>query len=166
MIIFYLDTSAFIKRYKTEDGSEFIDKLFDTLERANRVSTSFLGVLEFVSACRRLVKGKKIDAETFGDMLANFLDDVEYYYILQPLDNEVVAYAIERIMGHALRSADSIHLATALELEKTLKDLVEDFVFVAADKELCQAAEKEGLKVINPLEENASNKLLNLLNFP
>ena len=31
MTIFYLDTSALVKRYKTEEGSDIIDNLYDNL---------------------------------------------------------------------------------------------------------------------------------------
>jgi predicted nucleic acid-binding protein len=54
MTIFYLDTSALVKRYKTEEGSDMIDNLYDNLPRGHSMATSFLTVLEFVSAIRRL----------------------------------------------------------------------------------------------------------------
>ena len=60
MTIFYLDTSALVKRYKTEEGSDIIDCLYDNLPRGNSMATSFLTVLEFVSAIRRLLKGNRI----------------------------------------------------------------------------------------------------------
>ena len=33
MAVFYLDTSALVKRYKTEEGSDIIDYLYDNLPR-------------------------------------------------------------------------------------------------------------------------------------
>lgn len=56
MTVFYLDTSALVKRYKTEEGSDIIDYLYDNLPRGHSLATSFLTVLEFVSAIRRLLK--------------------------------------------------------------------------------------------------------------
>jgi len=32
MTVFYLDTSAIVKRYRTEKGTEFIDRLFKEIE--------------------------------------------------------------------------------------------------------------------------------------
>ncbi|MBU4374341.1 MAG: hypothetical protein KKD69_06555 [Euryarchaeota archaeon] len=50
MTVFYLDTSALVKRYKTEEGSEAIDHLYEELPMGSHLATSFLSVLEFVSA--------------------------------------------------------------------------------------------------------------------
>ncbi|MDZ4185444.1 MAG: hypothetical protein U1D97_10755 [Desulfuromonadales bacterium] len=58
---------------------------------------------------------------------------------------------IEALIGrHALRGADSIHLATALWLKKATKTPI---VFVASDHELLTAAHAERLKILNPSEE-------------
>lgn len=51
------------------------------------------------------------------------------------------------IARHALRGADSIHLATALWLRKTTRSPV---VFVASDSELLNAARAERLTTLNP----------------
>lgn len=67
MTVFYLDTSAIVKRYRTEEGTEFIDRLFEKIEKSkHRLATSFLSVLEFISALRRLLKAKEITRETFS----------------------------------------------------------------------------------------------------
>ena len=47
MAAFYLDTSALAKRYKTEEGSDIIDYLYDNLPKGHSLATSFLTVLEF-----------------------------------------------------------------------------------------------------------------------
>ena len=47
MAVFYLDTSALVKRYKTEEGSDIIDYLYDNLPKGHSLATSFLTVLEF-----------------------------------------------------------------------------------------------------------------------
>ena len=74
MTVFYLDTSAIVKRYRTEKGTEFIDRLFKEIEISeHRLATSFLAVLEFVSAFRKLVKAREISQEIFIDSLARFV---------------------------------------------------------------------------------------------
>lgn len=60
MTVFYLDTSALVKRYKTEEGSEAIDHLYEELPMGSHLATSFLSVLEFVSAIRRLLTANSI----------------------------------------------------------------------------------------------------------
>ncbi|MFQ6117784.1 MAG: type II toxin-antitoxin system VapC family toxin [Candidatus Bipolaricaulia bacterium] len=159
MPTFYFDTSAVVKRYKTEEGTEFVDQLFSLLEKSDRAATSFLTVLEFISAGRRLLKAGEITTEDFESMLGNFLTDVEKHFILRALDNSIIADAIDKVVKHALRSADSVQLATAVEVGSLLKEAGEEFIFVAGDDELCKAARAERLDVINPREKDALRKL-------
>ena len=44
MTVFYLDTSALVKRYKTEEGTDIIDYLYDNLPKGHSLATSFLTV--------------------------------------------------------------------------------------------------------------------------
>ena len=77
MTIFYLDTSALVKRYKAEEGSDIIDYLYDNLPRGHSMATSFLTVLEFVSAIRRLQKGNRISQDDFELMKAGRRENLE-----------------------------------------------------------------------------------------
>ena len=163
MIVFYLDTSAFVKRYRTEKGTEVMDQIFALLDldASKKASTSMLGVLEFVSACSRLQKNQEIEADDFNNLFAQFLEDLEKYYLIRPLNDQVVVAGIKEIIEHRLKSADSLHLATALRLERILGDenLV---VFVTADEELFKAAREEGIETINPCRKGVSKKIQNL----
>lgn len=159
MVTFYLDTSAFVKRYKIEEGTGFIDKLFESLETPDKAATSFFGVLEFISACRRLLKAGEIDSEEFNNMMANFLEDAEKYYIFHSIDDDIVSRGVEKIIEHAIKSADSLHLATATEMKKLLEEAEETFIFIADDEELCESAKAEELATVNPREEKAWEKL-------
>jgi len=62
-------------------------------------------------------------------------------------------------MKHAIKTADSIHLASAIKLRDILKRSKETLIFVGDDEELCTAALNERMKVINPREEGARQKL-------
>lgn len=160
MTVFYLDTSAIVKRYRTEKGTEFIDRLFKEIETSeHRLATSFLAVLEFVSAFRRLVKAKEISQEIFADSLARFVADVERYFAISSVDDTTISKSISLIMKHAVKTADSIHLASAIELREILKISKERLIFVGDDEELCIAALNEKTDVINPREDGAMQKL-------
>lgn len=160
MTVFYLDTSAIVKRYRTEKGTEFIDRLFKEIETSeHRLATSFLAVLEFVSAFRRLVKAKEISQEIFADSLARFVADVERYFAISSVDDTTISKSIFLIMKHTVKTADSIHLASAIELREILKISKERLIFVGDDEELCIAALNERTDVINPREDGAMQKL-------
>ena len=160
MTVFYLDTSAIVKRYRTEKGTELIDRLFKEIETSkHRLATSFLPVLEFVSALRRLVKAKEISQEIFIDSLARFVADLETYFAISPVDDTTISKSIFLIIKHAIKTADSIHLASAIELREVLRKSEERLIFVGDDEELCTTALNEGTDVINPREDGAVQKL-------
>ena len=89
MTIFYLDTSALVKRYKTEEGSDMIDYLYNNLPKGHSLATSFLTVLEFVSAIRRLLKGNRISKDDFETIISTFsqeegiIENPSLFYFLQ-----------------------------------------------------------------------------------
>jgi predicted nucleic acid-binding protein len=49
--------------------------------------------------------------------------------------------------AYPLKTLDSLYLAGALGLQLALKEQV---LFIAADRQLLQAAQAEGLRVLNP----------------
>lgn len=162
MVIFYLDTSALVKRYKTEGGSETVDYLYENLPSGHSLAISFLTVLEFVSAIRRLFKGGNISDEEFRDILSTFSHEVEPFLIL-PIDDKIVADALTHVTKHGLKSADSIQLATVTELREIVKGVGESVIFVCDDEELSKAGREEDLKVINPREEEDKLELKGML---
>jgi len=92
MTVFYLDTSAIVKRYRTEKGTDFMDRLFKETEKSkHRLATSFLSALEFISALRRLLKAKEITQEIFADSVARFVADVERYFTISSVDDATIS---------------------------------------------------------------------------
>jgi len=163
MPTFYLDTSALLKRYKTEEGTLFINKLFKLLEKpGNRAAISFLALLEVIAAGRRLLKGGIIQERDFVELMRNFLADANRYFVLRGLDVRLFIRAIELALAHGLRTADALQLATALELKIMLGRTQEKLIMIVDDQELYTAAKKEKLEVINPREKGALKRLRQL----
>ncbi len=162
MAIFYLDTSALVKRYKTEEGSETVDYLYNNLPSGHSLSISFLTVLEFVSAIRRLLKEGNITDEEFRDVLSTFSQEVEPF-LIKSIDDKIVADALTYVTRHGLRSADSIQLATVMELRGIMEGVGESVIFVCDDEELAKAGRVENLEVINPRKEEDKLKLKGML---
>lgn len=160
MPTFYLDTSALLKRYKTEEGTTIIDQLFELFEKpTNKGATSFLTLLEVIAAGRRLLKGGVIDEGDFTELMRNFLADANRFLVLRGLDTKLFIQAIELALAHALRTADALQLATALELRTVLARSSEVLIFIVDDQELCEAGKKEKLEVIDPREKGAERRL-------
>ena len=61
-MIAYLDTSALVKRYVQEDGTE---EILDLWGRAEHVAISRLGYTETVSAFQRKLRDLQIDPDQF-----------------------------------------------------------------------------------------------------
>ncbi len=154
MTVFYLDTSVLIKRYRTEDGTVFVDTLYELIfhEKEHKLTTSALTMLEVTAALRRILKGGVLTLEEFEKAMKVFSKESDNI-LIRPLDEEALVSATHVIMDHALRTADAIHLATALEVQNMMHSFDEDIILLSNDKEMCKAAEMEGLEVISAKDD-------------
>lgn len=145
-MIYYLDSSALVKRYAAESGSESIAAL---VEGDAMIAVSWLALPETLAAVTRRGKGGSISTEDLKSIRNQLHRDLQRFMIVEvsgaPVDG--IEALIDR---HALRGANSIHLSTALWLKKATKSPV---IFVASDHELLAAAHAERLKILNPSED-------------
>ena len=148
MPVFYLDTSAILKRYRDEQGTEVVDRLLLNPGPDDRFFTSFLSALEVWSAISRLVRSGQIDRNAAENVLARFREDAHRVILLWPLDNAILTAAILVAERHGLRSGDAIHLATAASIFSLATE--SETVLVSSDRELLEAAMQAGMGVLNP----------------
>ncbi len=160
MAIFYLDTSALVKRYRRETGTEVVDAIFSSPAPEGRFFISSLCLLELTSAVWRLARGGALSEATASQILARFRQDVRDLISVWPLDQEIVAAAVGVVEDHRLRSADAIHLASALAIAGA--ETAAPVVLVASDRELLRAAERAGLPTIDPEDPAAVQQLTRL----
>jgi uncharacterized protein len=139
--LFYLDSSAWVKRYVQELGSPWVHTLFT---RRERMATSILGHLEVVAA---LVRRLPPNLALLESRLAADWQDL----VRLPLTGAILDLAVDLARQYRLRGADAIHLATALDLQKTLASINDAVVLLASDGELLRGAQAAGLQVENPL---------------
>lgn len=142
-MVIYLDSSALVKRYVEEDGSEKVNLL---LGRSRVVSLSKLAYPEILSAFARRYRGKEISKHDFLKSIKSFEDDWDFFSIIE-VQEELLPIMKLQIERHFLKGADSVHLASALWLKKVLK---ENITFIASDNHLLRAAKIECLTIINP----------------
>jgi len=161
MITFYFDTSAVVKRYHKEKGSEVLDKIFELKEQG--FATSLWTILEFVVAFSARMRRKRLSREAFNIVVSHFLKDTLDRFVISSVNDELVATATSLAVRHSLPSADCLQLASAMHLENALESAKEKLVVVCSDKDLCKAAKKEGIELINPEEKGAQEKLENIL---
>lgn len=148
MSVYYLDTSAIVKRYRNELGTEVIDRLFDPLQADSEFYTSFLTTLELTSSILRLAKGGQFGQDTADNILSRFRDDSHGAIQTLPLTDAILNGALTVVERHALRSADAIHLATASTIFALASE--SEGILVSSERELLSAAADAGLDVLDP----------------
>ncbi len=138
----YVDTSALIKRFLFERGSERVRSL---TEPARDVATATVAYAELYAALNR----KRRDGDLSRAAYAQAAERIEMQwptYVRVGLHADVLALTRTLTERHPLRGFDAIHLASALHLARNLE---ETMPFAAADTRLLQAAAAEGLPPIN-----------------
>ncbi|PDW00251.1 type II toxin-antitoxin system VapC family toxin [Candidatus Chloroploca asiatica] len=151
MMLFFLDSSALVKRYLTEIGSAWIGSLTDPAAGNSIVVADItrVEVSAAIAARHRTVRGISRDERDalVGLLLYHF--DAEY--VISSLSNLIIDQAVRLTQTHRLRGYDAVQLATALDMHTTaLAAGFSPLTFVAADDDLLAAARAEGLAAENP----------------
>lgn len=145
--LFFLDTSALVKLYHQEIGTEQVEAIFQQEE--NRLLISELAIVKLYSMFARKVRTEEISLQAQKEAQQNFEEDRVQRFVVHPLGSAIIQRAKELIQNHgntkALRSLDSLQLGTCLAV-RTGNDLT----FVCADTRLLDVARLEGLHVLNP----------------
>lgn len=160
MPVFYLDTSAIVKRYRLEEGTRVMDYLLEDPPGEDRFYTSFLSVLELTSGILRLAKGGKLTEDIAAQILSRFRRDMREQFRVWPLDSGIVSAAIPVVAQHRLRSGDAIHLSTAMAIFSLISS--QEAVIVSSDNELVGAATSSGITALDPRDSDALERLARL----
>jgi len=152
-MLYYFDSSAAVKRYAPEKGSEWVKSTVESTT-GNTIYLAQVGVVEIAAALSRKVRTKELTPEEYEAALWLFLTDVRNEeYIIAPLSDQGVELAVQLTRRHPLRGFDAVHLATALILNASLFEAgFPPLIFVSADGALCEAARDEKLSAENPNE--------------
>lgn len=137
-MIAYFDTSAFIKLLIAENGSDEVKRYW---QKVDHVASCELLLIESTSAIVRAKTAHRISSATYLSAL-KLLEDLYQRMNIVSVSSELIASACLLSKTEQLRSADAIHLAAAQTLDSK--------VFIGADKELCLAASRQGMTVLNP----------------
>lgn len=147
----FFDTSALVKRYYDEPGTELVDSL--VTDDDTKVILTSIAVIETVSAFRRKYNREDIGDAVLDDLLASFFEEALSDFPILPTEESLLANSFDLVLNDDLRTLDSLQLSAAVSVSKD----VEDMVFVCADGELVSVAKSKGLDTINSDEETATN---------
>lgn len=111
----YFDTSYILKCYLNEPGCE---KVRDLAQNSKGLCSSILAKAEFYSGLCRHYEEKRIKKYHFEILQKLFLDDTKNrIWTWLPLDEFIISKVLEiyrTFKTEKLRSADAIHIATAI----------------------------------------------------
>ena len=112
----FFDTSAFVKRYVEEPGTE---KVVEICDQAEQLVLCVICLPEMISTLNRLVREGKLpvpDYQKMRDLVLKEIEDAEICY----LTPEVVTQTIRCLENNTLRAMDALHLGCALVVEPDL----------------------------------------------
>ena len=139
---FYLDSSALVKLYIDEVGSDRIKEII--FSEKNNILISKIAGAEVASAFSRRNRMKDIVEEDYDEILSDFLSDFSGLFAKSEVTDSIISLAIELTKRRALRGYDSVQLASAIMLNAEIN---EGLNFISADVDLNGMAKAEGLVV-------------------
>jgi predicted nucleic acid-binding protein len=139
-VIVFFDTSALIKRYLEETGSDAVAELCSS---ASLAAASQLLYAEMIATFARKRREDPSNAAVIDQRLQAFRTDFQTLTRIA-LDDDVHRRVDDLLGRHPLRGADAVHLASAVLVRDVLQEQV---TFACADQRLVDAARAEGLLI-------------------
>ncbi len=134
MLVFF-DSSAFVKRYIHESGT---DRVLDWCDKATEIGLASIILPEIISAFCRLRRESIISEVQYRQLKSLLFADIEDAALCD-LAPTVLAQTISALENNKLRAMDAIHIASAVIMKAD--------IFISADKRQCEAAVQAGLRV-------------------
>jgi predicted nucleic acid-binding protein len=119
----FLDTSALVKRYVQEPGSEFVAEVM--AQDGDWVASALARAEGSITLCQR-----GFDPDTLADVQRQLDEDWQRIRVV-PLDAECLSLAVELGCAYRLRTLDAVHLAAARRLPDPFRVLTFDYRQVA-----------------------------------
>jgi predicted nucleic acid-binding protein len=154
MDFYFFDSSAIVKNYIAENGSDWVKATL----RASHTKVIYaisLSKVEVVSAIVRRSKTGALSLQEAVDILREFRAAFSKEFRTIDIDNILIERALNAAENHGLRAYDSVQLSAAAKLSEELtSENAGQLIFVSADEQLNAIALKEGLEVVNPNDHN------------
>jgi len=141
--ICYLDTSALVKRYVEEPGSEVVDDIYEDAYRGVKtLSFSYWNIAESVVVFGKYARMLGLDVKrVMRDMLGEFTTLSRLHrLVVISVSPSILRTSIELVLKHHIYVADALQIASAKKANSS--------IMVTGDRELVNIAEAEGLKTL------------------
>lgn len=148
MALYYLDTSALVKLYVRELGTEQVLRLASE-PAGNQLAVLTLAQVEIRSALRRRERAGEIAGTVVIQLLERFQRHLEAVFLRQGVTDATLDVACGLVDRHGLFALDAVQLAGYLALRMSSGSTTTP-IFVSADRQLLEAAEAELVPVLDP----------------
>ena len=155
--IYFCDTSAIIKLYHAEIGTDCMELFFGDNQCAIMISE--LTLVEFDSSVLKKVRTGDITDLARNEAMKNFKNDCQNKFLVNPLDSRITRGARKLINKYGNKL--SIKTLDALQLGSCLVEEHECLHFVCADVRLNKNCKLERVSAINPKTIDSKAQLTN-----
>ena len=150
MSIYFLDSSALVKRYVVEAGTPWIQQLADPRQH-NQLIIARITWVEVLSAFARRQREGSFSVVDTGKSIQAFRYDLDMQYQVVEFTQTLAERAGQLVHKHFIRAYDAVQLASAMQIQAAFKPTESTaLVFVTADDRLLAIAQTEGLLTDNP----------------
>jgi uncharacterized protein len=146
-VLYYLDSSALVKLYIREAGTERMLALA-ARKAGHQLVVLALAQVEVRSAFRKRQRAGEMGKQLADELLSTFQRHLESRFLKQVLTDSILDVACELLDQHRLTSFDAVQLAGYFSVKTSAGADVP--VFVSADRELLVAAEAHRVPVFDP----------------
>ena len=147
MALYYLETSALVKLYVYEPGTDRLLGLTAS-DAGHRFAVLSPAQVEFRAAIRRRQRVGEIPDSAADELVESFRRHAEGKFLIQSFSDTLFDVALALIDSYPLRGYDAVQLAGYLVLRSISG--AEEPTFVCADRVLISAARNEGCPVLDP----------------
>jgi uncharacterized protein len=150
MAVYFLDSSALVKRYISETGSVWVLGLFDPALN-NEVFIAAITAVEIIAAISRRSRSGSISITDATITRNQFKRDLQKDYQIVEITENIINSGMVLSETYGLRGYDSIQLAVGRVVNTiSIANRLPPITFVSADNELNAAVVSEGLMIENP----------------
>ena len=150
MATFFFDSSALVKRYAQETGTNWIFSLVRPSTQ-NRLYLARITGVELVAALTKRMRVGSLSANATTKAINQFEREFINRYLLVEVSPPIIKTAMTLAKNHTLRGYDAVQLASALQANADRIAVGGTaLIFISADHHLNSAATAEGLNVDNP----------------
>jgi uncharacterized protein len=150
MGIYFLDSSALVKRYVSETGSPWVIQQLDPMLQHDAFIAAIASV-EIIAAISRRARSGSLTTQAATQICSQIKADLQTDFEIIQITDTVIGAAMVFAQTYQLRGYDAVQLAAAAAVNQLcIANHLAPVIFVSADNELNAAAALEGLTIENP----------------